>query len=69
MPRTRLHLFVWMGAIVAKHQVRPSTVKQHISRPEGQREALDTFTEVIGVPQVVVDGVHKEILRNNINRG
>lgn len=64
MPRTFLYLFVWMGAIVAEHQVRPSAVKQQVSRLEGQQEALDTLTEVKGVPQVVVSGVHKEILRN-----
>lgn len=53
-----------MGAIVAEHQVRPPAVKQQVSRLEGQGEALDTLTEVKGVPQVVVGRVHKEILRN-----
>lgn len=53
-----------MGAIVAKHQVRPPAVKQQVSRPEGKGEALDTLAEVKGVPQVVVGRVHKEILRN-----
>lgn len=64
MPRTGLYLFVWMGAIVAEHQVRPPAVKQQVSRLEGQGEALDSLTEVKGVPQVVVGRVHKEILRN-----
>lgn len=65
--KTRLYLFVRMGTIIAKHQVRASAMKQQVSRLEGQREALDTLAEVEGIPQVVVGGVHKEILRNTKN--
>lgn len=62
--RSGPYLFVWMGAVVAEHQVGPPAVKQQVSRLEGQGEALDALAEVKGVPQVVVGGVHEEILRN-----
>lgn len=64
MPSSGLYLLVWVGAVVAEHQVRPPAVKQQVSRLEGQGEALDRLTEVKGVPQVVVGRVHKEILKN-----
>lgn len=39
-------------------------MEQQVSRLEGQGEALDALAEVKGVPQIVVGGVHEEILRN-----
>lgn len=62
--RSGLYLFVWMRAVVAEHQVGPPAVEQQVSRLEGQGEALDALAEVKGVPQIVVGGVHEEILRN-----
>lgn len=53
-----------MRAIVAEHQVGPPAVEQQVGRLEGQGEGLDALTEVKGVPQVVVGGIHEEILRN-----
>ncbi len=52
-----------MRAVVAEHQVGSSAVEQQVCRFEGQGEALDAFTEVKGVPQVVVGGVHKKVLQ------
>lgn len=53
-----------MGAVVAEHQVGSPAVEQQVRWLEGQGEALDALTEVKGVPQIVVGGVHKKILRN-----
>lgn len=58
------YLFVWMRAVVAEHQVGSPAVEQQVCRLEGQGEALDTLAEVKGVPQVVVGGVDKKILKN-----
>lgn len=52
-----------MRAVVAEHQVGSSVVEQQVCRFEGQGEALDAFTEVKGVPQVVVGGVYKKVLQ------
>lgn len=62
--RAGLHLLVWMGAVVAEHQVGSPAVEQQVRWLEGQGEALDALTEVKGVPQIVVGRVHKKILRN-----
>ena len=61
--KIKLYLFVWVRAVVAEHQVGPSAVEQQVCGFEGQREALDALTEVKGVPQVVVGGVHKKVLK------
>lgn len=52
-----------MRAVVAEHQVGSSAVEQQVCWLEGQGEALDTLTEVKGVPQVVVGGVYKQVLK------
>lgn len=52
-----------MRAVVAEHQVGSFAVEQQVGRLEGQGEALDTLTEVKGVPQVVVGGVYKKVLK------
>lgn len=61
--RYRIYLFVWVRAVVAEHQVGSSAVEQQVCGLEGQREALDAFTEVKCVPQVVVGGVCKKVLK------
>lgn len=57
------HLFVWVGAVVAEHQVGPSAVEQQVCGSEGQGEALHALTEVKGVPQVAVSGVDEKVLQ------
>lgn len=52
-----------MGAVVAEHQVGSSAVEQQVRWLEGQGEALDTLAEVKGVPQVVMGGVYKQVLK------
>lgn len=52
-----------MRAVVAEHQVGSPAVEQQVCWLEGQGEALDTLTEVKGVPQVVVGGVYKQVLK------
>lgn len=52
-----------MRAVVAEHQVGSPAVQQQVCWLEGQGEALDTLTEVKGVPQVVVGGVYKQVLK------
>lgn len=51
-----------MRAVVAQHQVGLRAVEQQVCRFEGQGESLNSFTEIKSVPQVVVGGVHKEVL-------
>lgn len=52
-----------MRAVIAEHQVGSSAVEQQVCWLEGQGEALDALTEVKGVPQVVVGGVYKQVLK------
>lgn len=58
-----LHLFVRVRAVVAEHQAGSFAVEQQVCGLEGQGEALDTLTEVKGVPQVVVGGVYEKVLK------
>lgn len=58
-----LYLSVWVRAVVAEHQVGSRAVEQQVHWLEGQGEALDSLTEVKGVPQVLLGGVDKKILK------
>lgn len=58
-----LYLSVWVRAVVAEHQVGSLAVEQQVHWLEGQGEALDSLTEVKGVPQVLLGGVDKKILK------
>lgn len=53
-----------MGAVVAKHEAGHSGMEQQVGGFEGKGEALDVTAEVKGVPQVVVGGIHKQVLKN-----
>lgn len=54
-----------MGAIVSQQQVGASWMKQQVSGSERDGEAFHRLTEVKCAPQVVVGGVHKQILRRS----
>lgn len=62
--RAGLYLSVWVRAVVTEHQVGPPAVEQQVRGLEGQGEALGALAEVKGVPQVVVGGVDKKVLKN-----
>lgn len=62
------YLLVGVRSVVAEHQASPPAVQEQVGGLEGQREAPHRPAEVKGAPQVVVGGVHKQVLKNGGER-